>query len=304
LVKLAYAGVNFVDLYQRQGRYPDATLPMHLGLEGAGIVQVAKAGGRFKTGDRVAFCTGVQGAYADAVLIDEDCLVPVPTALSLKSAAAALEQGLTAHMLMHKVARLAPNSLVLVHAGAGGVGGLLVQMLLAAGHRVLATASDAEKRAWLSALGATALAYQAPQAGAVDQQNWREQAWRLSAEKGVDVVFDSIGLDTFAQSIAVSKDCGHVVLFGAASGQPAPIDVMLLMQKSLTVSRPRIGHYFSDVTLLRTSAAQLFDALIGNQLALRIHAQIPLAEAALAHQQLASRITQGKIILEIDGNLQ
>lgn len=283
LVKLAFAGVNFVDLYQRRGRYPGVSLPLALGLEGAGeIVEVAPGTG-FAVGDRVAFTTGVQGAYASHVAVPLDHLVHVPPEVSLRDAAAALEHGLTAAMLLDDVARLRPGDEVLVHAAAGGVGGWLTQWLVARCHRVWGTVSNASKAEWLRSVGAEPL---------LTEDDW------ASAAAGVAVVFDSVGADTFAGSLSALRTGGHLVLFGAASGQPGPVDVLSLMKRSLTLTRPVLPHFLSDAAKLRHRAASVFKALRSGEVQLRVHAQLPLAEAARAHELLASRSTQGKLLLQ------
>lgn len=283
VVRLAFAGVNFVDLYQREGRYPGISLPWRLGLEGAGeIVDIAPGQG-FAVGARVAFTTGVQGAYATHLAVPVDHLVPVPDALPLRDAAAALEQGLTAAMLLDDVARLPPGEPVLVHAAAGGVGGWLVQWLVARGHKVFGTVSSAAKADWLRTVGATPL---------LADSDW------AAAARGVAVVFDSVGRTTLAGSLDTLRVGGHLVLFGAASGQPEPVDVLALQKKSLTLTRPVLPHFLPDAGKRRARAATVFDALLSGAVQLRIHAEFPLADAARAHALLASRTTQGKLLLQ------
>lgn len=281
VVRIAHAGVNFVDLYQREGRYPGISLPWCLGLEGAG--EVVEAAGDFAVGERVAFTTGVQGAYAGHLAVPLEHLVRVPDALPLRDAAAALEHGLTAAMLLDDVARLRPGEPVLVHAAAGGVGGWLVQWLLARGHAVFGTVSSAAKADWLRGLGAQPL---------LTDSDWP------AAARGVGVVFDSVGRTTFAGSLEALRVGGHLVLFGAASGQPEPVDVLVLMKKSLTLTRPVLPHFLPDAAKRRARAAAVFDALLGGAVQLRIQAEFPLADAARAHELLASRATQGKLLLQ------
>jgi NADPH:quinone reductase len=283
VVRIAYAGVNFVDLYQREGRYPGITLPWRLGLEGAGEIVDVAPGAEFALGERVAFTTGVQGAYASHLAVPLEHLVRVPGALSLRDAAAALEHGLTAAMLLDDVARLQPGEPVLVHAAAGGVGGWLVQWLVARGHPVFGTVSSAAKAEWLRGVGAMPLLADA---------DW------MSAARGVGVVFDSVGRSSFAGSLDALRVGGHLVLFGAASGQPEPVDVLALMKKSLTLTRPVLPHFLPDAAKRRARASTVFDALLGSAVQLRIHAEFPLADAARAHELLASRATQGKLLLK------
>lgn len=282
VVRIAHAGINFVDLYQREGRYNGISLPWRLGLEGAGeIVDVAPGQG-FALGDRVAFTTGVQGAYAGHLAVPVAHLVRVPDALPLRDAAAALEQGLTAAMLIDDVARLQPGDPVLVHAAAGGVGGWLVQWLVARGHAVFGTVSSESKADWLRSVGAQPL---------MADGDW-------AAARGVAVVFDSVGRSTFAGSLDALRVGGHLVLFGAASGQPEPVDVLALMKKSLTLTRPVLPHFLPTADKRRARAAAVFDALLGGAVQLRIHAEFPLADAGRAHELLASRATQGKLLLQ------
>lgn len=282
VVRIAHAGVNFVDLYQREGRYPGLSLPWRLGLEAAGEVVEVAPGSGFAVGDRVAFTTGVQGAYAGHLAVPLDHLVPVPEALPLRDAAAALEHGLTAAMLLDDVARLPAGAPVLVHAAAGGVGGWLVQWLLARGHPVFGTVSNTAKADWLRGLGAVPLR--------------ADSDWARAAA-GVAVVFDSVGRDTFAGSLAALRTGGHLVLFGAASGQPDPVEVTALMAKSLTLTRPVLPHFLPDAARRRARAATVFDAVLSGAVQLRIDAEFPLADVARAHQRLASRTTQGKLLL-------
>ena len=283
VVRIDYAGINFVDLYQREGRYPNISLPWRLGLEGAGEIIDVAPDAEFKLGDRVAFTTGVQGGYASHLAVPLEHLVRVPDALSLRDAAAALEQGMTAAMLLDDVARLPAGEPVLVHAAAGGVGGWLVQWLIARGHPVFGTVSSAAKADWLRGLGAMPL---------LADSDW------AAAARGVAVVFDSVGRSTFAGSLEALRTGGHLILFGAASGQPEPVDVLSLQKKSLTLTRPVLPHFLPDAAKRRARATAVFDALLSGAVQLRIHAEIPLAEVASAHELLASRATQGKLLLK------
>lgn len=283
VVRIAHAGINFVDLYQREGRYPGISLPWRLGLEGAGEIVDVAPGAEFRLGERVAFTTGVQGAYASHLAVPLEHLVRVPDALSLRDAAAALEHGMTAAMLLDDVARLPPREPVLVHAAAGGVGGWLVQWLIARGHAVFGTVSSEAKADWLRGLGAVPL---------LADGDWVQQA------RGVAVVFDSVGRSTFTGSLEVLRMGGHLVLFGAASGQPEPVDVLALQKKSLTLTRPVLPHFLPDAAKRRARATAVFEAVLSGAVQLRVHAEFPLAEAGRAHQLLASRATQGKLLLK------
>jgi NADPH2:quinone reductase len=243
-------------------------------------------------GDRVAFSTGVQGSYAEIVAVPARHLVPVPPSVSLREASTSLEHGLTAMVLADDVARLDARRTLLVHAAAGGVGGWLVQVLRNRGHRVIGTASSAEKLAWLTRVGVEAVHY-----GEVN--DWVQDVERLTGGAGVDVVFDSVGRVTFSGSLRVLAPRGHLVLFGAASGQPDPIDVLSLMAKSVTLTRPVMPHYLSDAESLRRKARAVFDAILGKAIEVRIHGEYALAQAADAHSDLASRNTAGKLLLSI-----
>lgn len=289
----AWAGVVYLDIVQRQGRYPDLTPPYCPGIEGSGVVLQAPAGSGWRPGDRVAYTTGVLGSYAEQVAVPAEHLVAVPEALGLQQACAVLEQGLTADMLVNDVARLRDGDTVLVHAAAGGVGGLLVQMLRARGLRVLGTVSSQTKADWLRSLGATPLRYDAG-------HDWAAEALKLTEGRGLAVVFDSVGQATFEHSLQLLAPCGHLVLFGAASGPPAPVDPARLMQKSLTLSRPVLRHYMAGA--LQARATRLFAAVADGRLQQRIHASLPLREAGVAQSLLESRGTQGKILLQIGGS--
>jgi NADPH:quinone reductase len=292
IVDLHFAGVNFVDIYQREGRYPGVKLPLHLGIEGSGVVGRAPANSEWQVGDRVVFCTGTPGAYAERVAVAPKHLVRVPDGLSLETAAAVMEQGLTAMILAEEVMaiRSANANVALIHAAAGGVGGLLAQMLVAKGLTVLGTVSSAAKSEWLAAQGVVPIRYDT---GA----NWLLQVREKTADLGVDVVFDSVGRDTIDGSFDALAARGQLVLFGSASGQVPPIDIAQLMRKSATLTRPVLPHFLPDASTLRRHAANLFQRVASAALLVRVHATLPLACAAQAQELLASRSTQGKLIL-------
>jgi NADPH:quinone reductase len=291
IVDLHFAGVNFVDIYQREGRYPGVTLPLRLGIEGSGIVRHAPSGSDWHVGDRVAFCTGASGSYAEQISVPSAHLVRVPAAVSLATAAAVLEQGLTATILADEV-MAASARVALVHAAAGGVGGLLTQLLLRKGLRVLGTVSTTAKADWLTACGAEPIDYGA---GA----DWLAQVRDKTAGKGVDVVFDSVGADTIDASFDALTARGHVVLFGSASGQVPTVEIAKLMRKSASLTRPVLPHFLADAQTLRRHAGALFEQVTNAALEVRVHATLPLAQAAQAHALLASRGTQGKLLLAI-----
>lgn len=298
IVELHFAGVNFVDIYQREGRYPGVTLPLGLGIEGSGIVRQAPSGSEWRVGDRVAFCTGTNGAYAEQVGVAPEHLVRVPDELSLKTAAAVLEQGLTAMVLADEV-MFSRVRVALVHAAAGGVGGILTQILLAKGVRVLGTVSTPAKAEWLAALGAEPILLASVNADA--NANWLAQVRAKTAESGVDVVFDSVGLTSIDTSFEALGLRAQLVLFGSASGQVPAIDITKLMRKSATLVRPVLPHFLPDADTLRRHAAQLFERVAKRELVVRVHAVLPLAQAAVAHELLSGRGTQGKLLLSASG---
>jgi len=296
IVNAAWAGVNFVDIYQREGRYPGVKQPWPMGIEGTGIIASAPADSAWRVGDRVAYTTGVQGTYASKVAVPAANLIRIPDAVSLRDACAAIEHGLTAVMLVDEVARLPASGAVLVHAAAGGVGGWLVQLLVARGLKVFGTASSASKAEWLQTTGAQPVSY-------AEGSDWQAQVLDQTRGQGVAVVFDSVGKTTFTQSLDIVAPCGHVILFGAASGQPDPVDVLQLMKKSITLTRPVLPHYLNTPAALQANASRVFEHLASGTVRLRIHAEYALADVAQSHVALAERSTQGKLLLSIDTQL-
>jgi NADPH:quinone reductase len=290
-VQIAWAGLNFIDIYFREGRYPGSVVPMTPGIEATGVVLEVSAGSVFQIGDRVAFTTGILGTYAQQIVVPEERLVKLPDNIPLKTACAAIEHGLTADMLANQVARIQSGQTALVHAAAGGVGGILVQLLKQKGIRVLGTVSSQSKADWLSTLGVEPVRY--------DDQDWLAQVRTLTNGRGVDVVFDSVGLTTFNQSLEALAMRGHLVLFGAASGVVPPFSPTELMKKSLTLTRPVLNHFLTTPDELRSAAARLFTALSGNDIQLRIDSEFTLEQVGAAQARLASRQAQGKILLSI-----
>ncbi|TMA67984.1 MAG: quinone oxidoreductase [Deltaproteobacteria bacterium] len=289
-VRVDAAGVNFIDVYFRTGLYP-APLPFVVGLEGAGVVEaVGESVAGLAPGDRVAWAS-VPGSYAEAVVAPADRLVRVPDAVPLEVAAASMLQGMTAHYLVHGTRETRPGDVVLVHAAAGGVGLLLVQMLKAAGARVIGTCSTADKEAL------------AREAGADDVVRYTEhdftaEARRLTAGRGVDVVYDSVGATTFDGSLAALRPRGLLVLFGQSSGPVPPFDLQRLnLGGSLFITRPSLAHYTRDRAELELRAGAVLGAVAAGRLRVRIGARFPLAEAAAAHRALEGRATAGKVLL-------
>jgi NADPH2:quinone reductase len=290
VVKLAASGVNFIDVYQREGRYK-VSLPFVLGQEGAGTVTaVGSDVGSVKAGDRVAW-TSVLGAYAEYAAVPADRLVPIPAGVTDHQAAAAMLQGMTAHYLSHDTFPLKPGDAALVHAAAGGVGLLLTQMAHNIGARVIATVSTEEK------------AKLAREAGADDvilytQTDFETETKRLTGGKGVDVVYDSVGKTTFEGGLNILRPRGKMVLYGASSGAVPPLDLILLSLKgSLFVTRPTLGHYTLTREELMARSGAVYGMIAAGELKLRIEHKYPLSEAQQAHRALEGRRTTGKLLL-------
>jgi NADPH2:quinone reductase len=291
LVRVAAAGVNFIDIYHRSGQYQVA-LPFALGQEGAGTVESVGDGvSDFAPGQHVAW-SSVGGSYASHALIPAARLVPVPDGVSLEDAAAVMLQGMTAHYLTHSTYPLQSNSTCLIHAAAGGVGQLFCQIARMRGAGlIIGTAGSQEKAQLARAAGAHEVVL-------YREQDFVAEAKRLTDGAGLDVVYDSVGKDTFDQSLSALKPRGTMVLFGASSGAVPPFDINVLQNKgSLYVTRPTLAHYTATRDELLLRSGDLFQWLKGGELKLRIDRTYPLAEAAQAQIDLASRATAGKLLL-------
>ena len=290
LVKLTASGVNFVDVYFREGRYK-AGLPLVLGQEGAGIVsEVGAEVKSLKAGDRVAWC-GVPGAYAEYAAVPADRLVPIPQAVTDEQAAAAMLQGMTAHYLSHDSFPLKQGETALIHAAAGGVGLLLVQMAHNIGARVIATVSTEEKARLARGAGAHEVIL-------YTQSDFEAETKRLTEGKGVNVVYDSVGKTTFEKGLNVLRPRGMMVLFGGSSGAVPPFDLITLSQKgSLYLTRPTLVNYIATREELEARANAVFRMIATGKLRLRIEHTYPLAEAPRAHRDLEGRKTTGKLLL-------
>src|ERR1035437_2163023 len=263
VVKLAASGVNFIDVYFREGRYK-APMPFVLGQEGAGVVSAVGAEVRsVKTGDRVAW-TGLLGSYAEYAAVPADKLVPIPSGVTDQQAAAAMLQGMTAHYLSHATYPLKRGETVLVHAAAGGVGLLLVQMAHNIGAHVIATVSTDEKAKLARAAGADEVIL-------YTQSDFEAETKRLTGGKGVDVVYDSVGKTTFEKGLNLLRPRGMMVLFGASSGAVPPFDPVLLSQKgSLFLTRPSLAHYIATREELVARSGAVFSMIATGKLKLRI----------------------------------
>lgn len=286
-VDLAATGVNFVEVYQREGRYR-VPLPYVPGSEGAGTVSAVGEGvDGLRVGDRVV-SLDLEGAYAEQALVDADRAVPVPTGVDLDVAAAAFLQGATTHYLLTDAYPVRPGEVVLVHAAAGGMGLLLTQVATRLGAKVVGTASTPEKAELAKEAGAVAVVPYAEVATAVDE---------ATGGAGVPVVFDGVGRDTFDASLKALRRRGTLVLFGASSGAVPPFDPMRLQHEgSLFLTRPALGHYTADPAELRRRAQDLFGWL-ADGLSVHVHDRYPLAEAGRAHADLEARRTTGKVLL-------
>jgi NADPH2:quinone reductase len=289
LVKSHAAGVNFIDTYQRQGLPGyQKPLPLILGLEGAGEVIEADANSGFSVGDIVAWPFH-PGSYSEKVVIPEEKVVLVPKGLDPKTAAAVMLQGLTAHYLCRSTFPVAEDTVALVHAGNGGVGRLLVQMIKNLGGKVIATASTAEKRQSLVDLGVDY---------AIEYQDFDSQVKKLTDNVGVDVVFDGVGKDTYMQSLGSLKKRGLLALFGASSGPVPEFDLQLLNSMgSLFITRPTLADYIATREELESRTKELFQDILNGKLKVEIGGEYLLADASLAHQDLESRKTSGKLLL-------
>ncbi len=290
LVRIAAAGVNFIDIYQRSGAYK-VPLPFTPGQEGAGVVEsVGRGVASIKPGARVAWA-GVLGSYASHQAIAADRLVTLPAGVEEQTAAAAMLQGMTAHYLVNDTFRLKPGDSCVIHAAAGGVGQLFCQLARRAGAHVIGTAGGPDKVQLALAAGAhECIDYKA--------QDFEAEVKRLTGGKGVHVVYDSVGKDTFDRSLRCLRARGTLVLFGASSGPVPPIDLQVLAQNgSLYVTRPTLGHYQLTREELVARASSVLRSIEIGELKIRIEKRLPLGEASLAHELLASRQTSGKLLL-------
>ncbi|HEY8156266.1 MAG TPA: quinone oxidoreductase [Myxococcota bacterium] len=289
-VRIAAAGVNFIDVYFRTGLYP-RPLPFVAGLEGAGRIEAVGEGvAGLAAGDRVAWASA-PGSYAEAAVVAAASVVRVPDSVSDEVAAAAMLQGMTAHYLVHAIRPPLPGGWALVHAAAGGTGLLLVQMLRAAGMHVLGTCGSAEKATLVRGAGADEIVR-------YDTTDFVAAARAATGGRGVDVVYDGVGRSTFDGSLASLKPRGLLALFGQASGPVPPFDLQRLNAGgSLVVTRPSLAHFVATRAELEERAGAVLGAIASGKLAVRIGARFPLAQAAEAHRALEARETTGKLLL-------
>ena len=290
-VKTEASGVNFIDIYQRSGMYK-VPLPFSMGLEGAGTVEAVGSDVTLvKVGDRVAW-QGNPGSYATHTIVPADRLVPLPDGVSFEQGAAAMLQGMTAHYLIHSTYPLKAGETALIHAAAGGVGLLLVQMTKLVGARAIGTVGNEEKAKLAREAGADEVII-------YTQKDFVEEVKRLTGGKGVQVVYDGVGKDTYEKSLDCLAPRGYEVLFGAASGPVPPLDLQLLNSKgSLFTTRPTLGNYAASREELLQRGNDVLNWVKSGQLKLRIDRTYKLSEAAEAHRALNGRQTTGKVLLK------
>ena len=292
LVRIDAAGVNFIEVYQRSGLYK-VPLPATLGGEGAGeVVEVGAGVEEVRAGDRVAFAAGF-GAYAEYAAVPAAKLVPLAAGVSARLGAAVMLQGMTAHYLATSTCPLRAGERCLVHAAAGGVGLLLVQIAKMRGAQVIATVGSDEKAELARGAGADKVIV-------YTRDDFAAEVRRLTDGRGVQVIYDSVGKSTFLPGLDVLAPRGMMVLFGQSSGPVEPIDPQLLSQKgSLFLTRPTLGHYVATREELLRRANDLFAWMAADQLSVRIGAEYALADAVEAHRALESRRTTGKVLLRV-----
>lgn len=297
-VKVVYAGVNFIDVYMRNGTYARShtyktPLPMVIGMEAAGIVEALGHGVTdLKIGQRVAFCLS-RGAYADVVAAPAWKLVPVPDEVPFNIAATLMLQGCTAHYLSHSAFPLQPGQSCLVHAGAGGVGQLLIQLAKNVGATVFTTVSTREKADIAAQRGADhCILYR--------EHDFQQEIMRLTDGKGVHVVYDSVGRDTIMKSIRSVRRRGLCVLFGASSGVVDAIEPLALAEAgSVFFTRPHLADYMASSAEIRGRTDDLFRLFLAKKLTVTIDREFLLADAAQAHQYLEAGKTRGKLLLRV-----
>jgi NADPH:quinone reductase len=293
LIRIEASGINFIDVYFREGRY-QTILPYTPGQEAAGTIvsfgEGAKASSGFAVGDRVAW-TLVPGTYAQFAIAPLDQLVRIPEGVSSQQAAAAMLQGMTAHYLSHSTYPIQPGDEVLIHAGAGGAGLLLTQMAKARGARVFTTVSTEEKAELSRAAGADEVIL-------YTQVDFADEIKRRISGPGLHAVYDSVGKTTFDKSLSLLRRRGMMVLFGGSSGPVPPFDLIRLSQMgSLYVTRPTLKDYIATREELEQRAGEVFRMIAEGELKLRIEHVYPLSEAARAHEELEGRKTTGKLLL-------
>ena len=291
LVKVHMAGLNFVDIYQRRGRY-QVPLPYIPGLEGAGVVeQIGKKVRNLKRGDRVAW-TGQLGSYAEYLAVDSWRLIPLPKSLSFEEGAAFPLQAMTAHYLLHEFRPVKRGDVVLIHAAAGGVGGLLVQWAKHLGAKVIGTVSTVDKAQLVKKLGADAVIL-------YTREDFATATRRLTKDHGADLIIDGVGKSTFAKNLEAAAVHGQIVIYGAASGVADPIAPNDLMPKCLRMGGGTLFVFAGTQEEMLPRAKAVLAGIKAGWFKLHVTRILPLAQADEAHRLLESRATTGKIVLKV-----
>lgn len=289
LIRIKAAGVNFIDIYQRRGRYP-VTLPYVLGFEASGVVEAVGEDVRnVKPGDRVAYVHEA-GSYAEQNIVRAENLIPLPAEFSFEQGAAFPLQGMTAHYLLHEFRKVKPSDVVLIHAAAGGMGLLLVQWAKHLGARVLGTVSTEEKALIAKDAGADEVII-------YTKQDFVTEVHRLTDKRGADFIIDGVGKTTFQGNLEAAALRGNIVIFGAASGPADPIAPNDLMKRSLTISGGMLFNYLLNTQELMMRSKAVIEGIQKGWLKLRIDQTFPLEKANEAHAKLEGRGTSGKILL-------
>ena len=290
VVAIEAAGVNYTDVYSRAGINPGPPLPRTIGVEGAGTVAAVGEGvTEVAVGDAVVYCS-VNGSYAEQALTPAWRLIRRPAGMDAKAAAAAMLQGMTAHYLCHATYAVQPGDRVIVHAGAGGMGLILTQMIKRLGGFVFTTVSTEEKAELSRQAGADEVIL-------YTQQDFAAVVKESTNGEGVRVVYDGVGKTTFQQSVSCLGRRGVMALYGAASGNPDPVDPRILSAGSLYLTRPGLGDYTVNRAELEQRAGDVLGWVASGELRLHIGQELPLSEAAEAHRRLESRATTGKVLL-------
>ena len=290
LLRIGASGINYIDVYYRTGQYP-ADPPFTSGQEAAGTVEAVGVGVEgLSTGDRVAY-EGVLGSYAEYAVVPAHKLVPLPDGVDIKTAAAVLLQGMTAHYLVRDTYKLGPGDTALLHAAAGGVGLLLIQMVKKAGATAIGTVSTEAKAALAREAGADEVIL-------YTEQDFEAETKRITDGRGVDVVYDSVGKSTFDKSLNCLRPRGTLALFGQASGAVGPLQLQRLNAGgSLFVTRPSLVHHTLTREELLGRASDVFEMVASGELSVRIDREFPLSAAAEAHSRLEGRLSTGKLLL-------
>ncbi len=293
LVKNHYIGLNYIDIYFRKGIYKAPYLPFVPGFEGSGeIIKIGSKVKNFTTGMQVGYVNCRTGAYAEMTALKATDAIPLPNEINSKTAAATLLQGLTAHYLSHSTAPIQPGNKVLIHAGAGGVGQLLIQMAKQLGAYVFTTVSSAAKQDMLKSLGADRIIL-------YKDEDFLEVIHQSTGGQGLEMVYDAVGKDTYERSLKCLARRGILVSFGQSSGPIPEIDPLSLVQKSLYLTRPKLGDYLATSEEKEQRAHALFEGIVQKRLQFHIDKIFSLEEANKAHAYLESRQSMGKILLQV-----